>query len=87
MSSAGHLNRIQYPSDVIALVVLWRLRYRLTLRDLAEMFLCRGVVFRTALTLTPQVALSRLPDGLRVRTCHAPDALPPCHGLQVRRGA
>ncbi len=37
--SAGVLNRTQYPSDVIALVVLWRLRYRLTLRDLAEMFL------------------------------------------------
>jgi transposase-like protein len=29
---------------VIALVVLWRLRYRLTLRDLAEMFLVRGLV-------------------------------------------
>ena len=43
--SAGVLNRAQYPSDVIALVVLWRLRYRLTLRDLAEMFLIRGMVF------------------------------------------
>ena len=43
--SAGVLNRTQYPSDVIALVVLWRLRYRLTLRDLAEMFLIRGIVF------------------------------------------
>jgi len=30
---------------VIALVVLWRLRYRLTLRDLSEMFLQRGIVF------------------------------------------
>jgi transposase-like protein len=39
------LNHAQYPSDVIALVVLWRLRYRLTLRDLAEMFLVRGIVF------------------------------------------
>jgi transposase-like protein len=39
------LNRAQYPSDVIALVVLWRLRYRLTLRDLAEMFLLRGIAF------------------------------------------
>src|SRR5688572_18034392 len=39
------LNHAQYPSDVIALVVLWRLRYRLTLRDLAEMFLLRGLVF------------------------------------------
>ncbi|MFC7738931.1 IS6 family transposase [Roseomonas sp. GCM10028921] len=39
------LNRTQYPSDVIALVVLWRLRYRLTLRDLIEVFLLRGIVF------------------------------------------
>jgi transposase-like protein len=39
------LNHAQYPSDVIALVVLWRLRYRLTLRDLSEMFLQRGIVF------------------------------------------
>ena len=43
--SAGLLNRAQYPSDVIALVVLWRLRYRLMLRDLAEMFLVRGITF------------------------------------------
>ena len=43
--SAGLLNRTQYPSDVIALVVLWRLRYKLSLRDLAEMFLIRGFVF------------------------------------------
>src|ERR1700709_1933844 len=37
--SAGSLNRTQYPSDVIALVVLWRLRYKLALRDLPEMLL------------------------------------------------
>jgi putative transposase len=43
--SGGVLNRTHYPSDVIALVVLWRLRYRLTLRDLSEMFLQRGIVF------------------------------------------
>jgi transposase-like protein len=43
--SAGVLNRAQYPSDVVALVVLWRLRYRLTLRDLTEMFLHHGIVF------------------------------------------
>ena len=39
------LNRAQYPSDVIALVVLWRLRHKLSLRDLPEMFLVRGMVF------------------------------------------
>src|SRR3954466_3156522 len=43
--SATLLNRTQYPSDVIALVVLWRLRYKLALRDLPEMFLVRGLVF------------------------------------------
>src|ERR1700689_2218743 len=41
--SAGVLNRTQYPSDVVALVVLWRLRYKLSLRDLAEMVLTRGL--------------------------------------------
>jgi len=39
------LNCAQYPSDVVALVVLWRLRYKRSLRDLAEMFLVRGMVF------------------------------------------
>src|ERR1700689_2171371 len=39
------LNRTQYPSDVIALVVLWRLRYKLSLLDLPEMFGTRGIVF------------------------------------------
>ncbi len=43
--SDGLLNRTQYPSDVIALVVLWRLRYKLSLRDLAEMFLTWGFIF------------------------------------------
>jgi putative transposase len=43
--SGGVLNRTQYPSDVIALVVLWRLRYRLTLENLSKMFLERGFVF------------------------------------------
>src|SRR3954462_12209414 len=38
------LKRALYPSDVIALVVLWRLRYKLSLRDLPEMFAVRGIV-------------------------------------------
>ena len=32
------LDRAQYPSDVIALVVLWRLRHKLSLRDPPGMF-------------------------------------------------
>ncbi len=43
--SVGLLNQAEYPSDVIALVVLWRLRYKLALRDLPEMFASRGIVF------------------------------------------
>ncbi len=38
-------NHLQYPTDLVLLVVLWRLRYKLSLRDLAEMFLARGFVF------------------------------------------
>src|ERR1700688_3023610 len=38
-------NYLEVPSDIVLLVVLWRLRYKLSLRDLAEMFLERGVVF------------------------------------------
>ena len=38
-------NHLQAPTDVVLLVVLWRLRYKLSLRDVAEMFLERGFVF------------------------------------------
>ena len=31
-------NLVQCPTDVVMLVVLWRLRYKLSLRDLVEMF-------------------------------------------------
>src|SRR4051794_14774473 len=37
------LNRVQVPTDIMFL--FWRLRYKLSLRDLAEMFLIRGLVF------------------------------------------
>ena len=40
--NSGLPNQPQYSSDVIALVVLWRLRYKLSPRDMAEMFLIRG---------------------------------------------
>ncbi len=38
-------NYLDYPTDIVLLVVLWRLRYKLSLRDLAEMFLERGFEF------------------------------------------
>jgi len=36
---------LQFPTDIVLLVVLWRLRYKLSLRDLAEVFLVRGFEF------------------------------------------
>ena len=38
-------NFLEYPTDLVLLVVLWRLRYKLSLRDLAEMVLERGFEF------------------------------------------
>jgi putative transposase len=38
-------NYLEYPTDVVCLVVFWRYRYKLSLRDLAEMFLQRGIEF------------------------------------------
>src|SRR6478735_8389248 len=43
--TATPFNHLQFPTDVVLLVVLWRLRYKLSLRDLTEMFLIRGYVF------------------------------------------
>jgi putative transposase len=38
-------NRLQYPTNLICLVILWRVRYKLSLRELAEMLLQRGIIF------------------------------------------
>ncbi len=43
--SGTPFNFLEYPTEIVVLVVLWRLRYKLSLRDLAEMFLERGFVF------------------------------------------
>jgi putative transposase len=62
------LNRTQYPSDVIALVVLWRLRYKLSLRDLPEMFAVRGIVFSHEAVRTWEAQLTpALAEALRRR--------------------
>ncbi len=43
--SGTPFNDLSVPTDIVFLVVLWRLRYKLSLRDLAEMFLERGFAF------------------------------------------
>src|SRR6202166_79619 len=60
--SGGILNRTQYPSDVIALVVFWRLRYKLSLRDLPEMFLLRGIEFSYEAVRDWEAKLYPFPD-------------------------
>jgi putative transposase len=35
-------NDLQYPTDIVLNAVLWRLRYKLSLRDVAELLLVRG---------------------------------------------
>jgi putative transposase len=46
--TATPLNRLHDPTDVVCLVVLWRFRYTLSLRDLAEMLLQRGLIWTHA---------------------------------------
>jgi putative transposase len=38
-------NYLEFPTDIVLLAVFWRLRYKLSLRDIAEMFLERGFTF------------------------------------------
>jgi len=38
-------NHLEFPTDIVFQVLLCRLRYKLSLRDLAELFLLRGFVF------------------------------------------
>lgn len=62
------LNRLQVPSDVVFLIVLWRLRFKLSLRDLAEILLLRGLVFSHEAVRDWETKLaSLLTDALRQR--------------------
>jgi transposase-like protein len=38
-------NSLEFPTDIVLLAVFWWLRYKLSLRDIAEMFLPRGFPF------------------------------------------
>ena len=89
------LNRTQYPSDVIALVVLWRLRYKLSLRDLPEMFAIRGIVFSHEAVreweakLTPALAedLRRRRRGKAGGSWYIDESVPRTHDQQWECGA
>jgi len=60
------LNRVQVPTDIVFL--FWRLRYKLSLRDLAEMLLIRGLVFTHEAVRDWEAKLApMLAEGLRKR--------------------
>ncbi|CAO3455153.1 Integrase, catalytic region [Azospirillum largimobile] len=62
------LNRLQLPTDVVLLILLWRLRLKLSLRDLAEILLLRGLVFSHEAVRDWEATLApRLPETLRQR--------------------
>src|SRR5580698_2656384 len=78
--SCGILNRAHYPSDVIALAIFWRLRYKLSLRDPPEMFLIRGIEFSYEAVRDWEAKLTpTLIDNLRRRRYATPHpARPAC---------
>ena len=67
--TAGSFNHLQYPTDIVTFAVVWRLRYKLSLRDVAEMLLQRGFTvthetiraweFRFAPTVAAQLRVKR----------------------------
>ena|SRR6187431_2397453 len=62
------LNRLQLPTDVVFLIVLWRLRMKLSLRDLAEILLLRGLAFSHEAVRDWEAKLAPLlSDALRQR--------------------
>jgi transposase-like protein len=62
------VNDLSVPTDVVFLVVLWRLRYQLSVRDLAEMCLERGFVFSHETVRTREALVAPLlSEQLRVR--------------------
>ncbi len=56
-------NHWRYPTDLVLLVVPWRLRDKLRLRDLAELFLERGFVFGHEAARDWETRFAPLPAG------------------------
>ena len=87
------LNRVQVPTDIVFL--FWRLRYKLSLRDLAEMFLIRGLVFTHEAVrdweakLAPLLAesLRKRRAGKAGRCWHVDESVPRTHWQRWQCGA
>nr|WP_247897310.1 hypothetical protein [Azospirillum argentinense] len=69
MSTPGSVpSRLQVPTEVAFLTVLWHLRLKLSFRDLAEILLLRGLVFSHEAVRNWEAKLALLlTDALRRR--------------------
>jgi len=76
--TATPFNFLEVPTDIMFQVVLWRVRYKLSLRDLAEMFLA------TRVSLHPRDG-ARLGGAVWTPTggTFAPQAAPACRAALV----
>ncbi len=76
--SSTPFNCLEYPTDIVLLVMLWRLRYKLSLRDLTEMFLELGFQFAHDVTTTSISGSSKIIVGSSCATT-------PCVALETLR--
>jgi len=87
--SGTPFNGLSVPTDVVFLVVLWRLRYPLSLRHLAEMFLERGFTFSHETVRAWEALVAPMLTGrLRAKRCgkagvkwHADETYIKVHGV------
>jgi hypothetical protein len=76
-------NYLEVPSDIVLLAIVWRLRYKLSLRDVAEMFLERGFSFTHETVRNWETRFAPLlADQLRTRATRAKRRDP---GMLMRR--
>ena len=76
--TAGSFNHLQYPTDIVTLAVLWRLKYKLSLRDAAGF--CQGSDHEcpASVTLSPDLRERHaLPALVTRRTLAVGSAAPP----------
>ena len=78
-------NHLEYPTDLVLLVVLWRLRYKLSLRDLAEMFLARGFDFTHEAVRDWEARFAPLLAALCWLVCSSAPASSPHGGLSAKK--
>ncbi len=69
-------NDLQYPTDIVLMAVLWRLRYKLGFRDVAELLLQRGYEVAREPSATGSHGLRRCSPNNSGRSAAAAPAAP-----------